>query len=92
MVIRIISQHAHVANIGDNEQRRKGIDMNKTEIRIVDTDKRVTVNTETLAGLFDCGRATAVKIGDAAGARITFGRRVLWNMDKVREYLAEVSK
>ena len=29
----------------------------------------VTVNADTLAGLLNCGRATAVKIGSDAGAK-----------------------
>jgi len=52
-----------------------------------ETENRLTVNTETLAEMLDCGKATAVKIGDAAKARIRLGKRVLWNMRKVQEYL-----
>jgi len=31
--------------------------------------------------------ATAVKIGEAAGAKIQIGKRVLWNIGKVKKYL-----
>ena len=48
----------------------------------------ITVSTETLTELLDCGRVTAKKIGEAAGAKIQIGRRVLWNTEKIRAYLA----
>lgn len=47
----------------------------------------ITVSTETLAEMLDCGKVTAVKIGNAANARIQIGRRILWNTTKIREYL-----
>lgn len=51
----------------------------------------VTVNTNSLAEVLDCGRATAVKIGDLAGARVQIGKRVLWNLNKVRDYIDVMS-
>ena len=50
-------------------------------------ESRITINTETLAECLDCGKNTAVKIGEAAGARIQIGKRVLWNVHKVQQYL-----
>lgn len=47
----------------------------------------ITVSTETLAEMLDCGKVTAVKIGNAANARIQIGRRILWNTTKIKEYL-----
>jgi hypothetical protein len=38
-----------------------------------------------------CGRATARKIGEDAGARVTYGRRVLYCISKVEKYLENVS-
>lgn len=35
-----------------------------------DSKELLTVNAETLAGMLDCGRTTAVKIGTDAGAKI----------------------
>ena len=52
---------------------------------------RLTVTTETLAEYLDCGRATAVKIGDSAGARVQIGRRVLWNIEVIQNYLVDLS-
>ena len=51
----------------------------------------LTVNAETLAGMLDCGRATAVKIGTDAGAKIQIGRRTLYKVSIVNKYLDALS-
>lgn len=40
----------------------------------------LAVDTAGLQSLLSAGYPTAVEIGTAAGARITVGRRVLWNV------------
>ena len=58
----------------------------------VQISNRVAVNTDQLRVMLSCGRATAEKIGEAAGARIRIGgRRVLWNVDKVKAYLERMA-
>ena len=64
--------------------------MNKTTQR--KTDQQITVDVEKLAGMLSCGRATARKIGEQAGARITIGRRVLYSVDAVKKYLATMQE
>lgn len=61
--------------------------MNKTQNREIQTDK-ILVDTEGLKTLLSCGRMSAMKLGNMAGARVDVGRRVLWNTDKIRKYLA----
>ena len=61
--------------------------MFKTTRSVRTLDNSLTISTESLTKLLDCGRATAIKIGDAAGARIQIGRRVLWNSEKIRQYI-----
>lgn len=51
-----------------------------------------TVDTIGLQEMLSSGRKTAVEIGTAAGARIQVGRRVLWNVKKVQQYLDAVSE
>lgn len=51
----------------------------------------LTVNAETLASMLDCGRATAVKIGTDAGAKIQIGRRTLYKVSIVNKYLDSLS-
>jgi hypothetical protein len=45
-----------------------------------------------LQKIIGAGRRTAVEIGTAAGAKICVGRRVLWNVSKVKKYLDEISE
>jgi hypothetical protein len=65
--------------------------MNKTSRKTMQLSNRLTANTDSLSEYLDCGRATAVKIGEAAGAKIQIGKRVLWNMSKVQSYLDSLS-
>ena len=51
-----------------------------------------TCDTPRLAQRFGCGICTARKIGEAAKARIQIGRRVLWNVSKVQEYLDSIAE
>ncbi len=50
----------------------------------------ILVNAVGLQSLCGCGRFTAVKIAEAAGARVQFGRRVLYNRLKIEEYINSV--
>ena len=61
----------------------------KQNVNNVDLKDRITVNANTLAGMLDCGRATAVKIGTEAGARIQIGNRVLFKLADVQRYINE---
>lgn len=51
----------------------------------------ITVNADTLAGMLNCGKATAVKIGVNAGARIQIGRRTLYNVSVIKKYLETIA-
>lgn len=51
----------------------------------------LTVDTAGLQALTNVGIKTAAEIGMAAGAKIYVGRRVLWNVAKIRKYLDEIS-
>ena len=63
--------------------------MKKTQNR--ENDNFLTVNAETLAGMLNCGRATAVKIGTDAGAKIQMGRRTLYKVSIVDKYLNSIA-
>ena len=56
------------------------------------TAERIAIDTPALMQTLSCGRATATQIGEAAGAKITIGRRVLWNTAKIREYLSRAER
>lgn len=52
----------------------------------------LTVDTAGLQALTHAGFKTATAIGVAAGAKIYVGRRVLWNVEKIRRYLELISE
>lgn len=64
--------------------------MNKTSTDVIPLCLAVT--TSNLSHCLDCGRATAVKVGTAAGAMIKVGKRVLWNVRKVQRYIDSVTE
>lgn len=51
----------------------------------------ILLDTKELQKVTSCGREGAIKLGTAAGARVQLGRRVLWNMAKIRAYLDQIS-
>ena len=53
---------------------------------------KLTIDTKELKEILGCGRESAVRIGRAAGAEIHIGRRVPWNLPKIRKYLDSVSE
>lgn len=59
-----------------------------TELAI---EKKLAVDTKELQELLGCGRYTAYEIGTLAGARMQLGKRVLWNVTKVKAYLDCIS-
>ena len=64
--------------------------MHKTLFR--ETNQQITVDIEKLSAMLSCGRATARKIGEQAGARICVGRRVLYSVEKIKCYLLDLSE
>ena len=59
--------------------------MEKRKPNDLSPEQCLAVDTESLCKLLDCGRHTAVQIGDLAHAR------VLWSVQRVKEYLYEIS-
>lgn len=62
--------------------------MNKTSIEKTDVVKKALLTTGELKYMLSCGRQSAIKIGEEAGAKFYVGRRVLWNVTKIEEYLS----
>lgn len=60
--------------------------MNKTQKRTCEQEK-LLVTLDELAGILSCGLGTAKEIGEASQARFEMGRRVLWNIGKVKAYI-----
>lgn len=51
-----------------------------------------TVDTAGLQEMLCSGRKTAIEIGTAAEARIQVGRRVLWNVNRIQQYIDAISE
>ena len=63
--------------------------MEKRKPNDLPPEQCLAVDTDTLCKLLCCGRHTAVQIGDLANARITMNTRVLWSVQRIKEYLYE---
>ncbi len=80
----------YVSIIVKTKHEKENLDMRKT--KTAETNNKVSVNAETLSKILDCGRPTAMKIGEAAGARFQIGKRVLYKMDKIEKYLDGIAE
>ena len=67
-----------------------GILLRQTKER--ESKQMLTVDIEGLAAMLSCGQATARKIAEDAGARITIGRRVLYYVSKIEKYLEAIAE
>lgn len=65
--------------------------MNKTRKPECNVDKML-VDTVELQAMLCSGRAAAVQIGTAAGARVQCGRRIFWNVRKIQKYVDAISE
>ena len=57
----------------------------------IPAEKKIAVTTNELQAMLSCGRYSAVQIGDAAEARIQIGKRILWNVEKIKKYVGYIS-
>lgn len=62
-----------------------------TRYETIQSPNKIAVVTDELQSLLSCGRDSAIHIGEAAEARIQIGRRVLWNVEKIKEYVKQIS-
>lgn len=53
---------------------------------------RLAVSSKELPELLGCGRRSARKVGEAAGAKVRIGGRVLWNVHKLQTYLDQAAE
>lgn len=66
--------------------------MRKTTSYPSSSSDTLSVDTAGLQKMLNSGRQTATQIGMAAGAKFCVGRRVYWNVAKIRKYLDEISE
>lgn len=58
----------------------------------VDIQNKIAITTNELQTMLSCGRYSAVQIGDLAEARIQVGKRIFWNVEKVKSYINRISE
>ena len=52
--------------------------------------EKLYVDANELKDMLSVGRNTAQKIGILSGAKVKVGRRALYNVEKVKEYMASL--
>lgn len=65
--------------------------MNKTTESTINFNDRICVTINELCSLLSCGKKTANEIAEKANARIYIGKRVLFSVDKIRQYINQES-
>ena len=58
---------------------------------IADLNQQILVNTSDFMRMLSLGRPSATKLGEEAGAKVYFGRKVMWNVERVREYIGSMT-
>lgn len=61
------------------------------QFNTVDTQNKIAITTDELQAMLSCGRYSAVQVGEAAEARIQIGKRIFWNVEKVKTYIDLIS-
>lgn len=67
--------------------------MNKTTktYNEIDLTRKLAVDTEELQQILSLGRKSAVEVGKAANAQVMVGKRIIWNLQRVQEYLYNIA-
>ena len=62
-----------------------------TQFKNVDPQDKIAITTLELQAMLSCGRYSAVQTGELAEARIQIGKRVFWNVEKIKTYIDSIS-
>ena len=63
----------------------------KESASVNELNQRLLVNTSDLMRLLSCGRPKAIEVGTKAGAKVMLGRKVMWSVAAVQEYLDSIT-
>ncbi len=79
--------------ITTNNNRQNQTEVSKMhKTNVIETDNKITVDINGLQAMLSVGRNSANEIGEKAGAVTRIGRRKLYNVEKVRNYLNQLSE
>lgn len=56
-----------------------------------DCDNKITVNLKELQTMLSLGRHSADKIGTEAGAVVRIGKRKVYNVEKIQNYINSIA-
>ena len=58
----------------------------------LECDNKLLVDIVTLQAMLSCGKQSADKIGVQAGAVVRWGKRKLYNVEKIKNYINNISE
>ena len=62
----------------------------REDVKVIDTVISCDINT--LADMTGLGKSMALKLGKDAKARFKYGRRTLYNVEKVKNYIDQLTE
>ena len=71
--------------------KKKAENKGENSISVADLRQKILVNTEDLMRLTGYGRPTAIRIGTEANAKVSFGKKIMWNVEAVKKYVDSIS-
>lgn len=54
--------------------------------------RQMLIDTDHLKKMLSCGIVTAKRIGNEANAKVVVGKRTLWNVKKIEDYIDKISE
>ena len=62
-----------------------------TNISKSNDNLKLSASREELEEILGCGRATAERVGEEANAKFKIGRRTLYNLEKIEEFINSIT-
>lgn len=59
---------------------------------VVNLNQKRLVDTNHLMEILDCGKHTAIKIGNLAKAKVCIERKLFWNVKLIQQYIDSISE
>lgn len=67
-------------------------DQRKKQEKVTDLRQKMLVDTNNLMEILDCGKHTAIEIGNLANAKVCFGRKLFWNVKLIQQYVDSIAE
>ena len=73
-------------------KREKSEEVKMKKTNSIECDNKIAVDIAGLQAMLSCGKNTADKIGEQAGAVIRIGKRKLFNVEKIKEHMNKLTE